>query len=494
MKRKCSYIFAVIIVFIAAIKLPAQNIISAIQQGDLVLVKTLLENDPTLINSNVTGNKPLHFAAKLNHKDIAEYLVSKGGELNVRENDIVDYTPVTWAIRNGNKEMIELFLKNGANLQYRTWLGESYLHFAVLFNRKELVEFFIDRGIDVNTVKNGGLSPLHIAVVAGFLDIVRLLVQRGADIEHKSKDGGTTLHFAVAAQQNEIADFLRQSGAKDSQREFPEYKGKYLGQKEPGTVPEAFAPELFLDIYRIHSAPAFSPDGKEVYWVCLFMPGNNDIAKIWYMKEVNGIWQAPRLATFSEYPSGSPVFSHDGKKLFFFSIRPRNSEPAKDLDLWYVERQDNCWSEPKHLNSPVSEEGVSEKDPFLAKNGTLYYERDGIRNAGLYKSAYVNGIYTKPEYIGDLFDSGYIDNNRDMEYIIFKSDKFKKRFHFELFISFHMPDGSWSKPVYMGDNLHQGKRSGYGRVTPDGKNLFFEKDFSFYWVSAKIVEELRPKQ
>lgn len=472
----------------------AQDIYQAIQKGDLALVKTMLEKDSALLNSYANEDKPLHFAAKLNQKDIAEYLVFKGGEMNARGNDIIDFTPVTWAIRNGNKEMTEMFLKNGANLQYRTWLGESYLHFAALFNRKELAEFFIDQGIDINTVKNGGLTPLHIAVVAGNPDIVRLLVQKGADLELKSKDGGTPLHFAMAAQQNEIAAFLRQSGAKDIPREFPEYKGKYLGQKVPGTAPEAFAPELFLDIYRTHSAPAFSPDGKEVYWVVLFMPGNNDITKIWCMKEVDGKWQAPRLAPFSEYPSGSPAFSYDGKKLFFFSIRPRTGEPAKDLDLWYVEREDIGWSEPKHLDSTVNEEGVSEKDPFLAKKGALYFERDGSRNAGLYKSAYVNGIYTKPEYIGNLFDSGYIDNDRNLEYIIFRSDKLKKRFYFELFISFHMPDGSWSKPEYMGDNLHQGKRSGYGRVTPDGKYLFFERDFSFYWVSAKIIEELRPKE
>jgi hypothetical protein len=483
-----------VFVLILSMYLPGQDIYSAIQKGDLALVKALLEKDPTLINLYANRTKPLHFATKLNQKDIAEYLISKGADINVNESSHLDFTPVTWAIRNGNKEMVEMFLNNGANLQYRTWLGESYLHFAALFDRKELAEFLIEQGIDINTAKNGGLTPMHIAVVAGNIDIVKCLIQKGANLELKSKDGGTPLHFAEAARKDEIADFLRQSGAKDIPREFPEYKGKYLGMKEPGTVPEAFAPELFRDIYRIHSAPAFSPDGKEIYWTVIFMVGSSDIPRVWCMKELNGKWQAPQVAPFGDYLSGGPVFSHDGQKLFFFSMKPRTNEPAKDLDLWYVERQGKSWGEPKHLASPVNEDGVFENDPFLAKDGTLYFEIASIKNAGLYKSAYVNGGYTNPEFLGDLFNSSSIDNCRDMEHIILRSDRRKERFHFELYISFHLPDGRWSKPKYMGDNLHQGKRSGYGRVTPDGKYLIIERDFSFYWVSTKIIEELRPKR
>jgi hypothetical protein len=264
--------------------------------------------------------------------------------------------------------------------------------------------------------------------------------------------------------------------------------------KEPGTAPEAFAPELFFDIYRPHSAPAFSPDGKEIYWEGMFMQGSNDIPRIWHMKEIDGKWQAPRVASFSDYPSGGPAFSYDGEKLFFFSMKPRTGEPAKDTDLWYVERQGDGWSEPKHLSSPVNQDGVSETYPFLAKDGTLYFNFASSEGSGLSKSAFVNGTYTKPENLGDLFDSDYVDNCKDMEYIIRISDRRKERFHYEMFISFHMPDGRWSKPIFMGENLHQGKRAGLGRVTPDGKHLFFTRDFSFFWVSAKIIGDLRPKE
>lgn len=473
--------------------LHAQDLNGAIQKGNLALVKALLEKDPSLIHSSSGGTKPLHLAAKLNQKEIAEYLVSKGAVMDEKESDSLDFTPVTWAVRNGNKDMIEMFLKKGAHVQYRSWLGESYLHFAALFNKSELAEWLMKRGIDKNSVKKGNLSPLHIAVVAGNMDVVKLLVRKGANLDIKSKDGGTPLHFAVAAGKDEIVDFLRQNGAKDIPRNFPEYKGKYLGLKEPGTVPEAFAPELFLDIYRPHSAPAFSPDGKEIYWEGMFMQGSNDIPRIWHMKEVDGKWQAPQVASFSDYPSGGPAFSYDGKKLFFFSMKPRTDQPARDTDLWYVERQGDDWNEPRHLNSPVNDDGVSETYPFLAKDGTLYFNFAGSKGSGLSKSAFVNGTYTKPENLGDLFDSDYVDNYKDMPYIILMSDRRKERFHYEMFISFHMPDGRWSKPIFMGENLHQGKRAGLGRVTPDGKHLFFIRDFSFFWVSAKIIEELRPK-
>jgi 7,8-dihydropterin-6-yl-methyl-4-(beta-D-ribofuranosyl)aminobenzene 5'-phosphate synthase len=45
-----------------------------------------------------------------------------------------------------------------------------------------------------------------------------------------------------------------------------EMRGPYLGQEPPGATPKAFAPGVISTSNLEHSAPAFSPDGREVYW------------------------------------------------------------------------------------------------------------------------------------------------------------------------------------------------------------------------------------
>jgi len=499
--REILPIFFTVIVFVfGVVPLYSQDIFNTIRQGDLEQVRTLIEKNPELINTRQGGIYPLHFAVRLKKKDVAELLISKGADVNrfgknASEFAPFEFTPLTEAIRNNNMEMIKMFIEHGADLQKTTSLGESYLHFAAFLNKTELAEYFIDSGLDVNIKKNGNLTPLHIAAVTGYRDVAELLIENGADIDAVSTDGGTPLHFAMAADHRDVADLLKLKGAKDRPRHFPAYKGKYLGIKKPGSIPEPFAPELFRDIYRVHSTPAFSPDGREVYWECIFMQGNNDVSRIWFMKEEKGQWTAPKIALFSEYPSGGPAFFHDGNKLVYDSMRPRDNStsPAKDLDLWIVEKNGDTWGEPKHLKTPLNKDGSFEVYPIVARDGTIYL---GIgRQEGYVKSTFIDGKYSEPETIGDLFDTDVVDTCKEQEYIFFFSDKGRAaRYEYEIYVSYHRPDGRWSKPVYLGDRLHPGRRGTQAILSFDGKYLFFTSYFYYYWVDATIIEELRPDE
>jgi hypothetical protein len=210
------------------------------------------------------------------------------------------------------------------------------------------------------------------------------------------------------------------------------------------------------------------------------------------MKEEGGKWTAPEAAPFSKYPNGGPAFHHEGNKLFFHSLRPRDNTnvPAKDLDLWVVERKREGWGAPEHLNTPLNSDETFESYPTVAKDGTIYLNRG---RQGYVKSAYINGKYAEPETIGDLFNTDFVDTCSEMRYLFLFSDKKRReRFDYEIFVSLHKPDGRWSKPIYLGQKLHPGKRATQAMITFDGKYLFFTKYFSFFWVDAKILDDLKP--
>lgn len=491
--------FTVILFVLMVVPLYSQDISKTIREGDLEQLRILIKKNPDLVKTRQGSRYPLHFAALFRKKDVAELLISKGADVNkfgknASEFAPLEYTPLTEAIRNNDMEMIKMFIEHGADLHKTTSLGESYLHFAAFLNKTELAEYFIDMGMDVNIKKNGNLTPLHIAAVTGNREVAELLIEKGADLNALSTDGGTPLHYAIAAGHQDVADLFKSRGAKEFSRSFPVYKGRYLGVKKPGSTPEPFAPELFRDIYRVHSTPAFSPDGREVYWECIFMRGNNDASRVWYMKEEKGRWTAPKVAPFSEYPSGGPAFFHDGSKLVYFSVRPRDNStiPAKDLDLWYVERDDDIWSEPKHLETPLNKDGSFEVYPVVAKDGTIYLNRG---RQGYVKSSFIDGKYSEPETIGDLFDTDVVDTCKKQEYILFFSDKGRDdRYEYEIYISYHRPDGRWSKPVYLGERLHPGRRATQAIVSLDGQYLFFASYFYYYWVDAKIMEDFKPDE
>ena len=138
--------------------------------------------------------------------------------------------------------------------------------------------------------------------------------------------------------------FFTSCGERDG---FPVLKGPYLGQQLPGDTPEFFAPGIVTTRYHEHSAPAFSPDGSEVYWSAFLGPLQSKAPQvILYSEQKNGIWTKPEVAPFSgQYTEGNPFFSIDGSILFYGSKRPKNGKgEPEDRDIWYVERTSTGWS------------------------------------------------------------------------------------------------------------------------------------------------------
>ncbi|MFZ1074108.1 MAG: hypothetical protein WAO21_11845, partial [Verrucomicrobiia bacterium] len=67
----------------------------------------------------------------------------------------------------------------------------------------------------------------------------------------------------------------------------------------------------------------------------------------------------------------------------------------------------------------------------------------------------------------------------------------------DVMFSYRTADGGWSPPVNYGRHIGATDINWRPTITPDGKYLFFGMrsgaNFGIYWVSASVLEELRPK-
>jgi ankyrin repeat protein len=55
----------------------------------------------------------LNLCAKYNKNSWAEYLINKGADVNCYDN-----SPLEWAVKNNNKELIDILLNSGADKRY----------------------------------------------------------------------------------------------------------------------------------------------------------------------------------------------------------------------------------------------------------------------------------------------------------------------------------------------------------------------------------------
>ena len=296
-----------------------------------------------------------------------------------------------------------------------------------------------------------------------------------------------------------------------------EFKQQYFELPLPGETPVVFAKGIISSDDQEHSSLAFSPDGKEIYWSMWKLP--HDFEKspqvIKYIRFENGKWSKAATAQFSgKHRDGSPVFSPNGKKIFFYSRRPleETDSTINDNDIWYVERKNTQWGKPVNAGDSINTEHV-EACPSIAKNGNLYFTsnrnkyEDPTGNNDIFFAKFSNGKYLKAKSIGKNINTKnaregfpYISPNEN--YLIFSRDDR----HFDesgkyvygerkLMISFRQDNEEWATPVELGEKF---KNARFPSVSPDGKYLFFTKyaahsSEDFYWVDATFIKNLNSK-
>jgi hypothetical protein len=292
-----------------------------------------------------------------------------------------------------------------------------------------------------------------------------------------------------------------------SANDFPVLAGPYLGQELPGLIPKQFVPSIAPPEDHKHSAPAFSPDGTEMFFSVY---ENYDYPqKIKVMRLVDGVWTAPELAPFSGvYQEGGPVFSPDGNRLYFYSKRPRRAggEQTEDSDIWFVARTTTGWSEPINIGGPINTDESSEHVFAFSPGGNLVFSLSADRSRTLLEypldpttglAAQVNDRLTGPQpYDGPSLPAGSFSTGVD--YCAGGNVVVVHTFALDgspsgLFISKRRSDGTWPELTLMGDMLNRGGAR-FNAFSPDQKYMFFLSyrtgPEEIFWVDATIIDTI----
>ena len=149
---------------------------AAVSGGNLVLVKSLLDEEGSLLSQkDEKGCTLLHIAAEGDYRDIAQMLLERGAAVN--EPDEHGYRALHCV---KSKAMAELLITKGADVNAKDNYGLIPLHNAVLDGHGDIVELYILNGANINAVENKGFTPLKMAVRYKLPEIEALLRKYGA--------------------------------------------------------------------------------------------------------------------------------------------------------------------------------------------------------------------------------------------------------------------------------------------------------------------------
>jgi Tol biopolymer transport system component len=259
---------------------------------------------------------------------------------------------------------------------------------------------------------------------------------------------------------------------------------------KPLSEPSIFA-EGVVSTGDFDSHPAFTPDGKTLYFVR--STPNFSRWTILVSRFVKGRWNTPEVAPFSgQYSDADPFITRDGSRFYFISNRPVAEKAKPDLDIWVMEKTATGWSDPKNVGAPINSSG-SEWYPTLAANGTIYFgsDREGGRGrTDIYRSRLVDGKYAPPENLGEAINTQFNEFEPliapDESFLIFMGGgRADGHGGFDLYISYNR-NGVWTKPTNLGNKINSEGNEYSPAISPDGKY--------FFWSSTRSSADQPSKQ
>lgn len=254
-------------------------------------------------------------------------------------------------------------------------------------------------------------------------------------------------------------------------------EGPYLGEEPPGSAPKIFANGI-LNSEANEFSISFSPDGKEIYFS---RAGEGVLICKW---EEAG-WTAPELVKLGgdSLVCDEANVSPDGETILF------NGRPGirGGRQIYIAEREGDGWGVPKRIF-----EGMYATSTL---GGSVYYTVISDRSdIGVLGRRVPGGEgYSDVEILEGPPNTEHIDAHPfvapDESFILFDSSRAGG---ICLFVCFRMEDGSWGDAICLNDHLEIPRFVGQSTVSPDGKYLFYSWHNDIFWVSADIIDRLRP--
>ncbi|KAI6780066.1 Ankyrin repeat domain-containing protein 50 [Emericellopsis cladophorae] len=164
--------------------------------------------------------KPLHLAALNGHTQVVELLLKEGADVNAEGGGYSNALQA--ASSEGHAEIVRLLLEKGADVNAEGGVFGSVLRAASSEGHVDIAKLLLEKGADVNAESGISGNALRAASARGYTEIVRLLLEKGADVNAEGGALGNALWAASARGYTDIAKLLLEKGA-DVSAEGGEY-------------------------------------------------------------------------------------------------------------------------------------------------------------------------------------------------------------------------------------------------------------------------------
>ncbi len=198
----------------------------------------------------------------------------------------------------------------------------------------------------------------------------------------------------------------------------------------------------------------------------------------------------------SDYKEIRPILTPDGKTLYFSRMNhPENIGGTDDPeDIWYSEYNANIedWLDAVNPGLPLNNRGANYVSSITPDGKSLTvmlgnrYHKNKDMKPGVSISTINSSGWTDPVPVD--INNAFIENNdghyfltQSRESLILSVNRFDSYGRKDIYVSFLLPDGSWSEPLNLGNTINTTNDENSPFLAADNKTLYFSsKGYSGY--------------
>lgn len=175
--------------------------------NQLSIVRCLIEVNPNIFENNYS----LIYASSKGFSNIVSFLLDKGCSANQVDN--TGRNSLHWVAQEGYFDIAKTLISKGCNIDMLDDDGTTPLYIAASENRIEIVRLFIEYGANVDLADEDGTTPFQIACAYNHYDVATILYNAGAQVDYVDSDERTALFYAIVKQDKELISYLITHGA-----------------------------------------------------------------------------------------------------------------------------------------------------------------------------------------------------------------------------------------------------------------------------------------
>ena len=190
---------------------PKDPFVRAAQEDDLEALTALIAGVDVNVRDELTGTTALEHAVKNANREVVQLLLAAGANVNAKNS--AGETVLMMLDEDATSEMVWDLINAGANVKLKDDCDSTALMHIAQSNNPDTIRTLLDAGAEINAKDEEGKTALMLAAEEGLVNNVRALVLGGADINVVDKEGMNALGHAMDGDHAVVVRFLKSKGA-----------------------------------------------------------------------------------------------------------------------------------------------------------------------------------------------------------------------------------------------------------------------------------------